>query len=138
MQRVVLDTNVVIAGLISRGIPHLILTESLIENDIQLCVSDKLLEEYFDVLNRPKFTKYPDFVLNAALFLIEIERIAMRFEPKIKLNLIRDIDDNMILELADECNADFIITGNSNDFTFSQYKDTQIVSPKEFWDFYIL
>lgn len=138
MQRVILDTNVIIAGLISRGIPHLILTESLIENDIQLCISDKLLEEYFDVLNRPKFTKYPDFVLNAELFLIEIERIAMRFEPKIKLNLISDIDDNMILELADECNADFIITGNSNDFTFSQYKDTQIVSPKEFWDFYIL
>jgi hypothetical protein len=44
----------------------------------------------------------------------------------------------MILELADECNADFIITGNSNDFAFSQYKNTQIVSPKEFWNFYIL
>jgi hypothetical protein len=125
MQRGILDTNVIIAVLISRGVPHLILTESFIENNIQLCVSDKLLEEYFDVLNRPKFTKYADFVLNTALFLIEIQRIAMRFEPKIKLNLISDIDDNMILEPADKCNADFIINANSNDFKSSQYKDTQ-------------
>jgi putative PIN family toxin of toxin-antitoxin system len=98
MQRGILDTSVIIAILISRGIPHVILTESFIENNIQLCVSDKLLEEYFDVLNRLKFTKYPDFVLNTALFLVEIQKIAMRFEPKIKLNLISNIDDNMILE----------------------------------------
>jgi hypothetical protein len=39
----------------------------------------------------------------------------------------------MILELADECLADFIITGNTNDFTFPTYKQTKIVTPKEYW-----
>ena len=58
------------------------------------------------------------------------------FEPKLKLNLISDIDDNMILELAVECSANFIITGNSNDFTFSEYKQTKILSPKEYWENY--
>jgi predicted nucleic acid-binding protein len=43
-------------------------------------------------------------------------------------------DDNMFLELADECMADFIITGNTNDFTFSAYKQTKIVNPKEYWE----
>lgn len=42
----------------------------------------------------------------------------------------------MILELADECAADFIITGNTNDFTFANYKTTKIVTPKAFWDVY--
>lgn len=41
-----------------------------------------------------------------------------------------------ILELADECSADFIITGNTNDFTFSAYKQTKIVSPKGYWENY--
>jgi len=38
----------------------------------------------------------------------------------------------MILELVDECFADYIITGNTNDFTFSMYKQTKIVKPKDY------
>ena len=49
MQKVVIDTNVIIAGLISRGIPNLILTNLFIENKIQLCISDELMAEYYDV-----------------------------------------------------------------------------------------
>ena len=55
-------------------------------------------------------------------------------KPTSKLDLISDKDDNMFLELADECMADFIITGNTNDFTFSAYKQTKIVNPKEYWE----
>ena len=58
----------------------------------------------------------------------------MKYYPTITLDLISDDDDNMILELADECLADFIITGNTRDFTFSTYKQTKIVTPKEYWD----
>jgi len=42
----------------------------------------------------------------------------------------------MILELADECLADFVITGNTLDFTFPTYKNTKIISPKEYWEKY--
>jgi predicted nucleic acid-binding protein len=45
-------------------------------------------------------------------------------------------NSNILLELADICFADFLITGNTNDFTFSQYKETKIVTPKEYWDNY--
>ncbi len=51
-----------------------------------------------------------------------------------KIDLISDKKDNMILELAFECSADFFITGNTNDFTFSEFENTRIVSPREFWD----
>ena len=40
----------------------------------------------------------------------------------------------MILELAYESKADFIITGNTNDFTISEYLHTKIVTPREFWE----
>jgi predicted nucleic acid-binding protein len=42
----------------------------------------------------------------------------------------------MLLELADICSADFLITGNVNDFTFPKYKETKIITPKEYWDNY--
>ena len=60
----------------------------------------------------------------------------MRYHPTITLDLISDDDDNLILELADECLADFVITGNTTDFTFPTYKQTKIVTPKEYYDTY--
>jgi predicted nucleic acid-binding protein len=39
----------------------------------------------------------------------------------------------MVLELADECLADFVITGNTTDFTFPTYKQTKIVTQTEYW-----
>lgn len=92
--------------------------------------------EYYEVLARPKFSKFPDFVARAEILLAEIEAKAKKYRPNIKLDIISDKDDNMILELADECGADFIVTGNTKDFTFDSYKQTKIVSPKEYWEQY--
>lgn len=136
MQKIVIDTNVIIAGLISNGIPNLILNELFIEDKFQLCISEELLSEYYEVINRPKFSKYADFIFRAESFFVFIESKAVKYSPKITLTLISDDDDNMILELADECEADFIITGNSNDFTFPIYKKTKIINPKEYWENY--
>ncbi len=94
------------------------------------------MSEYYEVLSRPKFARFPDFFGKAESLLADIETKAKKFVPTTKLDLISDKDDNMVLELADECLADFIITGNTNDFTFSEYKQTKIVSPKEYWKNY--
>jgi putative PIN family toxin of toxin-antitoxin system len=106
----------------------------LIEDKIQLCISEKLLYEYYEVLHRPKFSIYKDFLIRAETLLTAITLKSKKFIPVIKLNIIFDVKDNMLLELADICSADFLITGNTNDFTFSQYKKTKIVTPKEYWD----
>jgi uncharacterized protein len=136
MQKIVIDTNVIVSALIQRSFPFYIVDKLFIENKIQLCISEELLREYFEVLARPKFSKFHDFLIRAEALLAEIEMKATKYAPTIKLDLISDVDDNMILELADECLADFIITGNTTDFTFATYKQTKIVSPKEYWDFY--
>ena len=134
MQKIVIDTNVIVSSIIQRSYPYFIINELFIDDKIQLCTSDALIPEYYDVLSRSKFSKYQDFYLRAELLLAEIELKSTHYFPTIKLDLISDVDDNMILELADESFADYIITGNSNDFTFANYKETKIVTPKVFWE----
>lgn len=137
MQRIVIDTNVVVSALIQRSYPFLILNELFIEDKFQLCVSDALLSEYYEVLARPKFARFPDFFARAESLLVDIEIRAVKYKPTLTLDLISDKDDNMILELADECKADFVITGNTTDFIFPIYKQTKIVTPKEYWETYL-
>jgi putative PIN family toxin of toxin-antitoxin system len=132
MQKIVIDTNVIVSSLIQRGYP--IINELFIEQKFQLCISEELLAEYYEVLARPRFSKFQDFFIRAESLLAEIEAKAVKYVPTITLDLISDDDDNMILELADECLADFVITGNTADFTFPLYKQTQIVTPRTYWE----
>lgn len=136
MQKIVIDTNVIVSSLIQRNYPYFIISELFIDNKFQLCISEELMAEYYEVLTRPKFAKFQDFFIRAETLLADVEAKATKFYPTTKLDLISDKDDNMILELAHECNADFVITGNTTDFTFSNYKQTKILTPKEYWDSY--
>jgi putative PIN family toxin of toxin-antitoxin system len=134
MQRIVIDTNVIISSLIQRSYPYTIVNELFIDDKIEMCVSEELMAEYYEVLRREKFARFHDFFSRAEALLVEIETKATMFQPKIRLNLIADADDNMVLELADACIADFVITGNTTDFIFPTYKETKIVTPKEYWE----
>ena len=134
MQRIVINTNVIISSLIQKSYPHKIVNELFIDDKIEMCVSEELMAEYYDVLRREKFARFHDFFSRAEALLVEIETKATMFKPKIRLNLISDADDNMVLELADECIADFVITGNTTDFIFPTYKETKIVTPREYWE----
>ena len=138
MQKIVIDTNVLVSALIRRSFPYHIVVEIFSNDDIQLCLSDDLFEEYFNVLNRKKFSKFPDFVSIAQSLLLDIEKKANKYHPTIRLYVIGDKNDNKLLELAETCKADFLITGNTNDFTFQEYKGTRIVSPKEYWTNYLI
>lgn len=134
MQKVIIDTNVMVSALIQRSYPYRIIYDLVIDEKIKLCVSDELLAEYYEVLSRKKFSKFQDFFIRAERLLSDIESKSVKYFPIIKLDLISDYDNNIILELADESLADFIITGNTTDFTFPTYKLTKIVTPKEYWE----
>ena len=136
MQKVVIDTNVIVSSLIQKSYPYLIINDLFIEGKFDLCVSDQIMAEYYEVLARPKFEKFQNFFVRAEALFADIETEAKKYFPTITVNLISDKDDNIFLELADECDADFIITGNTTDFTFSTYKQTKIVTPKEYWEKY--
>jgi len=134
MQRIIIDTNVLISALIQKSYPNFILFHCVLENRFEVCISEELLEEYLEVINRPKFSKYPDFLIKAELVISQIESIASKYYPRDRFETIADKADNRLLELAYESKADFLITGNSNDFTMTDFRGTKILSPKEFWD----
>lgn len=132
----------VVSALIQRNYPYFIVYNYVFDNLVEVCISKVLFEEYLEVLNRPKFRKYPDFTSKAELVLTQIEAKSLKFKPTQRVNIIQDDADNRLLELELELElalaskADFIITGNTNDFTMSHFQGTKIVSPKEYWDFF--
>ena len=134
MPKIVIDTNVLVSSLIQKSYPFFIIREAILGDKIEICISNELITEYYEVLNRPKFSKYNDFLKNAEKILAEIETRGIIYHPTQKVNLLKDSDDNMILELAEKSKAHFIITGNINDFTIYEFKKTKIVTPKEFWE----
>ena len=133
MQKIILDTNVIISSLIQKNFPYLIV-DYCIDGNAIICVSNPIIQEYLEVLSRPKFSKFTDFKANADFLIARLSEISEIYEPKEKLKIIKDEPDNRLLELADISKADFIITGNTNDFTMKIYNKTRIVSPKEYWE----
>jgi len=136
MQKIIIDTNVLVSALIQKNYPHFILYNYVFENLVEVCISDELFKEYIDVINRPKFVKYPDFVKRAELILVYIDTNSSKFYPTQRFDLIQDKADNRLLELALESGADYIITGNTTDFSMNDFKGTKIITPKEYWDNY--
>jgi len=132
--RLILDTNVIVSALIQRGYPYYIVDTIFADSSLQLCISDKLMAEYVEVLNRQKFSRFPDFHARAQSLLSEIENRSAKYKPAHTVAVIKDEPDNRLLELAETCKADYLITGNANDFTMTMYKSTRIVSPKNFFE----
>lgn len=133
MHRLILDTNVIVSGLIQKSFPHLILAHCL-EGKATVCVSSVVFQEYVNVLERPKFSRFPDFILAAQTLIGRLKLEAEIFEPKETVSIIQDDADNRFLELAQASKADFLITGNHNDFNMEEFEETKIVSPKIYWE----
>lgn len=133
MQKIILDTNVIVSSLIQKNYPYLIV-DHCIEGNAILCISNPILQEYLEVLARPKFAKFADFKTNADFLIARLSEISETYEPKNQIEIIKDEPDNRLLELADISKADFIITGNTNDFTMQIYNQTRILTPKEYWE----
>lgn len=134
MLKVILDTNVLVSSLIQRSSPFLVIQFIIKTKEIKLCISNSLWQEYDEVLSREKFMKYPFFVENAKDLLVDFKEKAENYFPTVILDILEDQSDNRFLELAETCNADYIITGNTKHFPMKEYKGTRIVSPREFWE----
>jgi putative PIN family toxin of toxin-antitoxin system len=131
--RIVLDTNILISAIISAGYPYQIIRNVIALNKAQLLLSRDILSEYEAVVSYSKFSKFQDFDENAKMILFHINRVAHFYEPNFKLSVVKDVADNKFLELASYAKADFLITGNTRDFTFSKYEGIAIISPREYY-----
>ncbi|MFH1903317.1 MAG: putative toxin-antitoxin system toxin component, PIN family [Candidatus Omnitrophota bacterium] len=126
--RVVLDTNVIISGLWS-GPPRKII-DNWQEGNIQVLVSQEILTEYLEVLER--FNLPPETQEDFLLLFIEFAKTVFVKPPHTALVIKEDPADNKFLSCAWEGKADYIVSGDRHLLQLSHYKMISIITPREF------
>jgi uncharacterized protein len=128
--RVVVDTNVLVSGILSGGIPYKII-ELWKNGEIEVCYASKILREYNRVLSYPKF-KLPLSVI--ADLLVFITESGKKIELKTKINVIKeDPFDNVFLSCAVDSNCQFVITGDKHLLNLQEFRNIKIVLPRQFF-----
>jgi len=94
-----------------------------------LCTSRPLLRELSRVMAYPKLRRIFD---DPAGIVRLLERVALVVEPSAQLNVLEDDPDNRLLEVADESGADFVVSGDAAVLKLGQWRDTAIVTPRDF------
>lgn len=133
MARVVLDTNVLVSGVIASGHSARIL-DSARQNKITLVTSPHLLAEFNDVISRRRITrKYSDAAVDAQI-LLDFMRASCVIVSGIPQGegVSRDQDDDFVLACAVDGEADYIVSGDPHLLDLKKYKGVLILSPREF------
>ncbi len=124
--QIILDTNVLVAAFkSSRGTSYRLL--SLIDSGkFQLNVSTPLVAEYEEVLRRETPYINATDVVDYLCSISNRHKIFFLWRP-----VLKDPDDDFILELAVKCNA-IIVTWNIRDFKKAARFGINVVTPKEY------
>ncbi len=136
MQKLILDTNVIVSALISNSIPTKILYELVLTQKAEICLSEEVFGEYVEVLNRGKFSKFANFKTKAEIVLNRLKEIAAFHQTHTKVEVLTDTSDNKFLELAAVSAADYLVTGNMLDFMITEFEYTRILTPRAYWENY--
>lgn len=132
--RIVVDTNVLFSGFISRESYTANVIDSWIAKNFEPTVSSEIIQEYCEVMVRDKFSALgtTEERLNLIHMMLSFEHVVL-VDPKEKICLIEDDPkDNIFIEcaLAGECK--FIVSGDHHLLKLKEYKDIKIVIAKEF------
>jgi len=107
--RIIIDTNLWISFLITKDFSKL--DKLLLKNTVKLVFSKELLDEFLEVVQRPKFKKY--FSQSDIISILStINDYADFVDVKSVIQLSRDEKDNFLLALAVDGIADYLLTGD--------------------------
>jgi putative PIN family toxin of toxin-antitoxin system len=98
---------------------------------VTLIFSQELLEEFLEVLERPKFKRFFK-KSDIKTLLTQIETLGELIKVKSKIDECRDPKDNFLLSLSVDGEADFLVTGDSDLLVLGKIENTKIVSWTEF------
>ena len=112
MLRAVIDTNLFVRGLL-RGAVTMPLIQAWKEGHFRLVTSEELIAELFEVLARPKFSRYftRDDVQELGELIYEQAEIV---EPTVHVAFCRDPKDNMFLDVAIAGQVPYLVTGDDD------------------------
>jgi len=129
-ERIVVDTNVLISGVLSNtSIPALALEKAI--TDGQLLESTATLRELMETLLSSKFDPYVSRERRDALLLrlaplIEIVTVVQEVRAS------RDANDDKFLEVAVNGRADVIVTGDRDLLALNPFREIAILAPADY------
>ena len=127
--RIVLDTNVLVSGLLTPFGTCGEIVRMLTSGEVELCVDARILAEYEAVLRRPKFSIAPSQIV---IVLDYIQAMSESFGAIPLQHPLPDEDDHPFLEIARSSRADCLVTGNLKHFPKRCCVDVRVVSPDQF------
>jgi len=129
--RVILDTNLWISFLISKDFSKL--DEIIFSKKSILIFSQELLEEFLEVVKRPKFRRY--FAQTDIEELLEtIDEYGEFIVVKSRIEICRDVKDKFLLSLAVDGKADFLLTGDQDLLMIEKIGNTNIKTISSFFE----
>ena len=128
-KRVIFDTNLWVSFLISN---KLTVFDQLIYNQkIKLVFSKELIDEFFEVVSRQKFSKYfSNSDIQKVLTLFDEYGVIVKVNSDI--NICRDPNDNFLLNLAVDGKADFLLTGDEDLLIIEKIGNARILTVNDF------
>jgi putative PIN family toxin of toxin-antitoxin system len=128
--KIVIDSNVFVSSFYYGGNPRLVVERVLNELD-ELFVSDDVLDEIEDVLNRPKFKGNKSDIEK---FMDSLKEVSILMNPSERIDLSRDKKDNKYIECAVAADADFIVSGDVHLLELKEHGKIKILKAKEYLD----
>jgi uncharacterized protein len=130
--RAVLDTNVVVSGLLWKASPRRVL-DAARDKRLSLYTSSVLLDELTEVLSRPHLA--PIITANGSSPAFLMQRYGMLAQVVTPAQIIRvvekDIDDDAVLACALAARADWIVSGDAHLLNLKHYQGMRIIDPAE-------
>ena len=130
----VLDTNVLVSGLLSPFGPPGRLVDALLARHLRIAIDDRIEAEYCEVLARPR------------LGIPAVRRAAVQaiFQFQVHVTTLPwsgpappDEDDTMFLEVALQTSARTLVTGNLSHFPVGCRGPVVVWSPRDAWERFV-
>lgn len=128
--RIVIDTNVLVAGVLSAAGPPGWIVEAILTGDLELCCNAAIRDEYEDVLHRPELSLSRSRV-NALLEAIDRFGVEVTVPPW--QHALPDPDDAAFLAVA-AWTGSTLVTGNTRHYPARARGNVVVLTPRAFVD----
>ena len=134
--RIVIDTNLLVSGVISAGLPRQLLNAAK-HAVFELCISEELLAELLDVMGRQKFAQcLSQAGLTPQGIVDDLRALAVVVSPLAVPRVVpTDPDDDHVLAAALTGVADLIASGDKRDLLpLGSYQGIPIITARQAWE----
>lgn len=132
MFTVIIDTNILIDATQDDFSYTWKIIDLVLQGKIQAIASEKILKENRLIIERNIVRESDKQRLEKFFAHVEVVPVPSTQDKKIKA-IKDDPEDDKFIECADEVKADYIISSDTHLLHLENYKDTKILSPKDFW-----